>query len=445
MSLSLDALLDVLRNPLEAGSRQERAALAFLAGDGCPACALAAESEERWVKYFIAQGATEPEVFETVRASLGPCSRHRRSLVAARNGMDLYAAAGVFVAREARSRAGTGHAPAECPPCGREAWAERHAVDTLLRTLHRPAVRERLGAVHGFCLPHLLSVLARRLAPETAVHLAGLGCSALGQPAGPALLARLCGRDGDAAARAELLRATSMPERGESSLEVWLGQVLAIDDCPSCLSERAAVRGALAWAGTDAEHESWELRFCPGHLATLAALDPATGARVMASLAGEWSSALARYVEAASGARGSLIRPTKRAELDAALGKLLSVRACRACDVQRTAGERMGALIEAALHDRGLCDAYARSHGLCWRHLAALPAAARQGVAGETLQARLGLLGWELEEAQRKRSWFARWEAVGGEVGAWRRLPGLVGDSGPGCRDAGWPRMGPKK
>lgn len=445
MGFSLDGILDVLRNPLEAGARQERAALAFLAGDGCPACAPAAESEDRWMKYFIAQGNTEPEIFDTVRASLGPCARHRRRLVGARGGMDLYAASGVFVARDAQKRAGTDHVPAQCPPCAREAWAERHGIDTILRTLHRPPVGDRLAAVHGFCLPHLLAVLSRGLAPEVALRLGGLGCSALGRPPGPELLARLCGRDEDAAARAELLRATEMPERGTRTLHEWLLALLAIDDCPSCIAERSAVRGALSWAGAAVEHESWELRFCPGHLATLAALEPATGARMAAAMAGEWSAALARFVEAMTAARGFLARRLKRGELAAARAKLLSARSCRACEVERTAGERMGALIEAALLDRPLTEAYTHAHGLCWRHLAGRTAAARHGAAGEVLRARLALVGWELEEAQRKRSWFARWEPSGDEAGAWRRLPALLGDAGPGSRDAGWDRTGEER
>jgi hypothetical protein len=439
MRLSLDGLLDTLRNPLEAGSRQERAALAFLAGDGCPACHLAAESEERWVKYYVVQGNTEPEVFQAIRAALGPCGRHRRRLVAARNGADVYASTAVFLAREALKRAGTGHVPAQCPPCEREAWAEEHAVDTLLRTLHRPAVADRLGAAQGFCLPHLLQVLSRRLAPETAIRLAGLGCSALGRPPGPALLARLCGRDDDAPARAELLRAATLPPRGES-IHDWLLAVFAMGECPSCLAERAAVHGALTWVGAGAEQESWELRLCPDHLATLAALDPAAADKASAGLAAEWTSALARYIEALTALRGIGARILRRTPLEAAREKLLGVRACRACDVRRTAGERMLALIEAALRDRSLSEAYTRSHGLCWRHLAGAGPTTRQGVAGETLQARLALLGWELEEAQRKRSWFARWETAGGEAVSWRRLPALLGEPHSGGRNAGWAR-----
>lgn len=436
MNLSLEYLLEWLRAPLEAGPRQERAALAFLGGDGCPACALAAESEERWARYFIAQGYAEPEVFQATRAALGPCPRHRRRLVAARGGMDVYATVAVWLAREAMKRAGAGHAPSPCPPCAREAWAEEHAEGTILRTMHRGPVWARLEAGHGFCLPHLLQVLSRGLSGGPAERLAGLTRAALDRPVGPALLGRLCGRDEDAPSRAEELRAAVIPDRGPS-LHEWVHALLALEGCPVCLAERSAVRGALRWVGAPAEHESWELRFCPGHLATLAALEPAAAEKAAGAMAAEWSGALGRYLEALARARG----PGRRKERAAALSKLLGNRACRACDVQRTAGERTGALVAAALRDRPLAEAYSRAHGLCWQHLAALGAGA-PAVAVETLQARLALLGWELEEAQRKRNWFARWEPAGEEAGAWRRLPGLLGDAGAASRGPGWRRTG---
>jgi hypothetical protein len=439
MGSPLENLLDLARGSLESSARQEKAALAFLAGDGCPACALAAESEQRWVKYFIAAGNREPEPFQALRAALGPCGRHLRKLLAARNGSDVFAAVAPFIAREARKRAGTSWGPELCPGCEREAWAERHAIDVLLRTMHRPAVGERLDAVRGFCLPHLLQALERDLAPAAAIRLAGLGCSALGRPAGPELLARLCGRDDDGAARAELLRASVLPARG-ASLHAWTRAVLEADDCPSCLAERSAVRGALGWVAAGDKHESWELRFCPRHLATLAALDPPSADRVAVTMAGEWSSALARHVEALTGLRGFVAGRLRRGQRREALDKLLGGRACRACDVQRTAAERAGALVEAALHDRTLVEAYSRSHGLCFRHLASQTSAARHGAALERLQARLVLVGWELDEAQRKRSWSARWEPAGAEAGAWRQLPTILGEPGPGSRDSGWAR-----
>lgn len=423
------------------GSREERA-LALLAEDGCPVCGAAEESEARWIRYFVAQGNAEPEVHEALMASLGPCGRHLRRLVATRGGGDVFAQTAVWLARAAGRRVASGDAPAPCPTCARERWAEDHALETLTSTFARASVSERLAARKGLCFPHLLAALSRRATRSagraTALRLAELGLQALGAT-GEDLVLRLRGRDEDAAARAELLRAAAFPDiraRGPG-LRDWADAVLALDDCPCCAGEREAVRGALGWIASGSELEPFELRLCPAHLGVLHAMDAGAARKVAAALAAEWSGALGRYVSATYGGRA----PGGGAIVDrsAALSNLLGNRACRACDVGRGAGARVAALVEAALRDRGLAETYARSHGLCLRHLVALPAAARAGIAGETLGARLALLGWELEEAQRKRSWFARWESAGPEAGAWRRLPRLLGGSDAGLTASGIP------
>lgn len=415
------------------GSREERA-LALLAYDGCPVCGATEESEARWIRYFIAQGNAEPEVHEALMTSLGPCGRHLRRLVSMRGGGDVFAQTAVWLARAAARRAASGDALAPCPTCAREGAAEDHALDTLASTHARPAVADRLAARKGLCFPHLLSSLSRRTARSPALRLAELGLQALGAT-GDDLVARLRGRDDDAPARAELLRQAALPDvRGRGALRDWAAAVLALDGCPCCEGEREAVRGALGWIASGPELEPFELRLCPTHLGVLHAIDAPAARKVAAALAAEWSGALGRWVSAMYGARTPGGGPTDRG---AALSNLLGNRACRACDVGRGAGGRVAALVEAALRDRGLAETYARSHGLCLRHLLALPAAARQGIAGETLGARLALLGWELEEAQRKRSWFARWEPAGPEGGAWKRLPALLGGA-----DAGLPAAG---
>jgi hypothetical protein len=415
------------------GSREERA-LALLAQDGCPVCGATEESETRWIRYYVAQGNAEPEVHAEIMASLGPCGRHLRRLASTRGGGDVFAQTAVWLAREAARRAASGEALAQCPPCARERWAEGHALDTLSGTMARPPVAERLAARKGLCFPHLLEALSRRGARGPALRLAELGLQALGE-AGEALVVRLRGRDEDAAARAELLRASALPPRGPA-LRDWAAEVLALDACPCCVAEREAVHGALRWIATGPELEPFELRLCAAHLGVLHVLDPTAAVRVAAGLAAEWSGALGRYVSAMYGARGPGGAVLDRS---AALTHLLGNRACRACEVGRAAGTRAAGLVEAALRDRGLAETYARAHGVCLRHLAALPAAARQGVAGETLAARLALLGWEVEEAQRKRSWFARWEPAGPEAGAWKRLPALLGGSDAGFPPAGIP------
>jgi hypothetical protein len=64
-----------------------------------------------------------------------------------------------------------------------------------------------------------------------------------------------------------------------------------------------------------------------------------------------------------------------------------------------------------------------RAHGVCLRHglTTDLPPAWRR-----LLYARVGLLSFELDEAERKAGWDARWEVRGSEMAAWRRAPTLL-------------------
>jgi hypothetical protein len=289
------------------------------------------------------------------------------------------------------------------------------------------------GLERRFCLPHLIGALSTGPDPRLAVRLAEAGAAALRAAQGEDLVARVCGRDLDATDRADLLRTAALPDRGPA-LRRWALSLLELDACPSCLAEREAVRGALEWLATSADLEPWEIRLCPAHLGTLHALDALTARRVAAVLAAEWSDALARYATGLAGpvGRGPLGRLRGRRAGRGALQNLLGNRGCRACEVARTAAGRTGVLLEAALRDPELATAYGRSHGLCVRHLSTLPAAMHEGLGGQVLRARLAMLLWELEEAERKRSWFARWESTGSEASAWRRLPGLLGGAEAG-------------
>ncbi len=427
------------------GRRGEREGLLQLGADGCPACNLAAESADRWIGYFIAEGNAEEEVARAVRASLGPCPRHTRRLVAARGGAEVFARSAVDVAREALRRVGADEIRAPCPACAREAWAEGHAIAAALGALARPGADAlRAGLERRFCLPHLLAALSGERDRDRAMRLAEEGGAALRASEGEDLVLRICGADADATVRADLLRTAALPERGPR-LRAWMLSLLSLDACPSCLAEREAVRGALEWLATSSQLEPWEMRLCPGHLGTLHALDALTARRVAATLAAEWSAALERY---AAGwgrppRRGPLGRLRARRAGRSALRNLLGNRACRACDVARTAAARAGALLQAAVRDPELSGAYGRSHGLCMRHLFMLPVSARRALPEEILRARLALLGWELEEAERKRSWFARWEPAGPEATAWRRLPGLLGGADAGIAASPQRAVGP--
>ena len=108
-----------------------------------------------------------------------------------------------------------------------------------------------------------------------------------------------------------------------------------------------------------------------------------------------------------------------------------------------TAEEREASLLLAALHDELTARAYAASHGLCLRHVLALGGEAGAALPRQVLRGRLKVLEWELQEAGRKGNWSVRYERMGDERTAWRRVPGyldgrvFLGGPSPATRVAG--------
>jgi hypothetical protein len=99
---------------------------------------------------------------------------------------------------------------------------------------------------------------------------------------------------------------------------------------------------------------------------------------------------------------------------------------CRACHAVESDTRRAIELLLAGLRDHPTARSYRASHGLCARHVLGLSADDRAAPAREVLLARLDLLGWELAEADRKRSWTLRYQPVGAEAGAWLRAAAML-------------------
>ncbi len=98
---------------------------------------------------------------------------------------------------------------------------------------------------------------------------------------------------------------------------------------------------------------------------------------------------------------------------------------CGACQAGRKAAERMRELLLAGLQDRSVARLFESTHGLCVRHVLALPEEGRSA-ARDLCRARLGLLAWELREADRKLDWLVRYEGRGREQSAWSRAMGQI-------------------
>jgi hypothetical protein len=91
-----------------------------------------------------------------------------------------------------------------------------------------------------------------------------------------------------------------------------------------------------------------------------------------------------------------------------------------------TAEERETGLLLLALLDRPTWEGYEDAHGLCVRHVVALPKTRGAAALRRVLRTRLSVLTWELEEAGRKMNWSVRYEQNGEETTAWCRAPGYL-------------------
>lgn len=97
---------------------------------------------------------------------------------------------------------------------------------------------------------------------------------------------------------------------------------------------------------------------------------------------------------------------------------------CPACRALASTEQRQLELLLRGLQDTPTAAAYETSHGVCFRHALALNPSSP--LLRNVVSARLALLGWELDEASRKRSWSLRHEPTGPETSAWFRTPAAI-------------------
>ncbi len=414
-----------------------------LGGEGCPVCRTAQQSARRWFFAYENDTRADPAIRERLERSFGFCAAHTRHL------LDLGASASwvsrwVFadVARAgSRALAGTPPVtPAGCPTCESSSRAVSDALAELAVGLADPEARQLLEAGDGLCVAHGRAVLERA-----------------GSDAGPAVamlletrLAKdpvtardhLVGSDPDVARRrrireeraAGVLAAEEADRTRSSHAEVDL--VLDWPCCPLCAAGDLVEWRYLRWLAGLSASEAAELRtdatLCVRHLGDLAGLrqgGDASGldltddgllvpvAAVIEHVAGIWRSDLQGYLqrtEAGSWSPGRAASVVRREVV------------CQLCARQRSAVGRMTRVLGLVAADPAYSRRLAEAHGVCLRHGLSkdLP-----GPWQRVLAARVGLLSYELDEAERKSGWDARWEVRGGELTSWQRAPHLLDGS----------------
>jgi hypothetical protein len=433
---------------------------------GCPACRRGEFADERFVFGFVYEHHNDGRTLDALRASLGFCDVHTRRLLSHQDAPHVMSLVYAEVVAAAVARLRAGH-PADggtqpCPMCLSGDTSRRAFIRALAGAVGDPDVGNAYRGSDGLCLPHLREALADASHETAAALLRDLATRLRTPDEPPALIERLAGRDTDRGARrlARIrLREAFRNPAGRPTLESLRAR-LAVEACPTCAAGALAEARHLAWMGRESRSHpsnlvvegSW---LCPRHLHDLVEKDGETARWVAArlradiewdlarsedrlervparTLRGRWRQIRERAAhepgdEPRKGGRAaeavSWLARRRGPALRSALAPLLQERACATCRVVATAEARETDLIMAGLLDRPIAARYARSHGLCLRHVLALPDDRPAAVTRRVLRARLAILAWELEEAGRKSSWSVRFEARGDEVTAWRRAP----------------------
>lgn len=443
----------------------------FVVGSGCPICGFVADAQERFFAWFRIETYNQEHMLRRLRAALGFCPAHSRRLLSDEQAGDLITSVGGQLVLGAQDRlAGSGRL-GRCPACENAHWAFGHALRLVLGALDDPELARAYTDGGGVCLEHLRAALPVASVEAAATMAQTLAARLADADADEPQLALLAGAASDDVERRRRLR-DRLPaddaERDEPA-PTTIGRLvtrLAHEACPSCLVAAQAERRYLRWVVDEHRGKpdrSLELdvgNLCAEHLRDLAVLDPS---------AGSWACAL--EVESWRGRQTELGRRLRRVPRPGPLGRAralsdgaradrsdgafpLSRRAraragwraatrsrgaareqahevalplpCPGCRATETVDRRQTDLLLAALAHPAVAERYASSHGLCVRHVLALPAGDDSEVARRIVDTRLAVLAWELDERLRRYDWTFRHEPPGPELGAWRRLPPLL-------------------
>ncbi|MGB0093870.1 MAG: hypothetical protein WBP81_15235, partial [Solirubrobacteraceae bacterium] len=286
----------------------------------------------------------------------------------------------------------------------------------------------RLYTQHtGMCVPHV--VQASRIAEPSILKLvADRLRESLGEAHDGALVELLAGVDRDRERRRRWRR--ELPELpGAGSTVGRLCDRLAIEACPVCLSVGWSEQRYVEWFVAHSRERDPSIRSDPGelcsaHLNDVALADPAVAAGAAhdkrAARLGELHRLLDNLSELPpTGRRGR--RARRFDDLDRMLVQFVAAHRCPACHARSEIYRSQLALLIASTALPAVRERYVHSHGLCARHAMNAGDGQVARLVRHHADARLGVLGWELEETARKYAWACRHETSGPEHTAWLR------------------------
>ncbi len=148
---------------------------ALLSGQ-CPVCRLVAASTQQRLRHLFHESVNDPLVRESLRGSLGYCSRHAQMAAGASDACGIAIFYRDILSRvlrrlEAAKRGTRLPAPSPCPECLAEQADERRCLHALARDLRDPDLQAAYRQSNGLCVPHLERLLALS-APEIVAFVA---------------------------------------------------------------------------------------------------------------------------------------------------------------------------------------------------------------------------------------------------------------------------------
>ena len=434
----------------------------LLRTDDCPACLFLDNAERSFFSWFVNENHAAASVQAQLRAGMGMCPAHSRRLVETPGPGPVLTTVVREALAGARARLHDDIPASQCPACASLSRSAGDVAHLLAEGLAHEGELWRYAEHRGVCLKHVFA-LAELAPPRLMTVIAQRLLKSLRGSDDPGLLTLLACTDRDAVRRARWR--TGLPDTGRSpSVIAQLCGQLRVDACPICLAGGLGERRYLEWWTHASQTNDPSLRTDPGelcsaHLHDLALADAPAGRRAIDRKRVATMRALELLLAEMP---ASPTASRRRRGVDAAPSPevqriLIPQHQCPACRARRTAELRQAELLDAAVELPEVRATYESSHGLCTRHalgVAAGTAAAQ--VTQRVVDARLGVLQWELEEIRRKYAWECRHEPAGPEHDAWLRglaqVDGhvLIGaparpDQGrtAGARYDGWEAMRP--
>jgi len=412
----------------------------LLRGRGCPVCKSVAEAERSFFSWFEIESFSAVEMRARLREGMGMCPAHVRRLIEQIGGGHIMTTVVREALAGARQTLRANSQPGSCPACEALAAATARASHMLVDGLLDPATGRLYREHRGMCLPHVLDA-ARGVDRPVLERLAKRLLASLGDRDDPGAVELLAGLDRDAPRRASWRERLPLEPVGESTVE-GLCSRLVIEACHVCLSAGLMERRYLRWSVEcnregDASLGTDPGELCAAHLHDLALVDRAAAGHAIERKRAARTAELRRLLDhlaqsppaARRGRRGVI------EDLDRWRAELISEHYCPACNARSGIERSQLELVGAALALAPVRDCYERSHGLCVRHAREVTDEQAARVAKRHLDARLGVLAWEVGETARKYGWAYRHEESGPERDAWLRavaqVDGRVLEGGP--------------